>query len=201
MGEVAVPRLPPGPFIHPEVPEPQACSWCPVVDGGPQETSCSSLLPVTLPSLALTTLPCPTLSLAPVSWLALQVPGRLQGGGCEGWRGREVDRRRGLWGAEDYKGARRRAGDTSSLRQAPAWSRVNGLSLPQGLGDALGLGPGMGGSTDGLQDWGLWRPEVLCGSGSTSGQSSHPGRAICDCKWVWGVVGGGCEHNYVTLSL
>ncbi|KAI5929762.1 Pancreatic prohormone [Manis javanica] len=52
-------------------------------------------------SPAPTTLPCPPP--VPGSALALLVPGRSLGGGGEDWRVREADRRRGLWGAEDYK--------------------------------------------------------------------------------------------------
>lgn len=92
---------------------------------------------------------------------------------------READRRRGLWGAGDYKGTRGRA-------RTPIWPsglKVNGPSLEgtgrPGSGESLGLGAWGGGRSFAEQGGGIGRSGVLLGSGSTSGQTDDPGRAVC----------------------
>lgn len=66
---------------------------------------------------------------------------------------READKRRGLWGTEDYKGASRRA--RTPIR--PLGLRVSGPRLGgmQGPGGSLGLGSGVGEGIDALQSSGL----------------------------------------------
>lgn len=104
-------------------------------------------------SLAPTTLPCPPP--VPGSALALLVPGRSLGGGGEDWRVREADRRRGLWGAEDYKRTHPARG-RCPLGPAPTRSglRVSELIVPGLWGAPWVCGLGWAG-VDALQGWGL----------------------------------------------
>lgn len=76
--------------------------WCPKAEGGLQETVVHNFYPLCA-SVAPRTLPCSP----PVPGPSAGVVGTREtvGGGAEGWGVREADRRRGLWGAEDYKRA------------------------------------------------------------------------------------------------